>query len=256
MNLFKKNELFLLEELVKRNFSSKYKDSILGIIWTVLNPLLIMAVFTIIFSTLFGRNIDNFPVYFLSARCVFDFFNGAINVSMSSIKGNKNILQRTPAPKYVFVLGSIFSEFLNFIITLILLVGVMVVTNAQFYFSIMPIAIIPIVSVFIMSIGLGFMLSIACVYYTDIQHLWSVVSIILMYSAALFYPMNIIPEPFYSIMILNPLYWVVDQFRCIVYQGVIPNTMYMINSLLLSTMILVFGLIVFKKYGKKVVMQF
>lgn len=256
MNLIKENELFLLEEIVKRNFSSKYKDSAIGIFWSVLKPLLIMAVFTIIFSTLFGRNIKNFPVYFLTARCIFDFFNGAVGLSLNSIKGNKRILQRTAAPKFIFVLGTVISEFLNFLISLVLLFCVMIITHATFYFSIMPLAIIPITSTFIMVTGLGLMLSIFCVYYTDIQHLWGVVSLILMYSSAIFYPLEIVPQPYYYYMTLNPLYWVIDQFRQIIYNGTIPNSMNIFNSLLMSTIILIIGIIIYKKYEQKVAMKF
>lgn len=255
MNLIKREDLFLLEEIVRKNFSSKYKDSVLGVFWTVLKPLLLTILFTVIFSTLFGRNIENFPLYFLSGRCIFDFFSGSINVAMNSIKGNKNILQRTAAPKYIFILGGIISEFLTFIIYLILLIGVIVVTHAQFYI-IMPLSIIPIISLVIMTVGLGLMLSIVCVYYTDVQHLWGVFSVMLMYSSALFYPMDIVPEPFRQYMVLNPLYWIVDQFRCFVYAGTFPDVLNTLNSLLLSVMILVLGIIIFKKYEKKVAMRF
>lgn len=256
MSWVNKNDLFLLEETVKKNFAARYKDSVIGIFWSVLKPLLIMAMFTIIFSTIFGRDIDNFPVYFLSAKCIFDLFSGTVGVSMNSIKMNKHILQTTPAPKYIFILGSILSEFLNFIISLVLLFIIMLVTNAHFYFSIMPLAIIPILSMLIMVTGLGFMLSIIGVYYADIQHLWSVLSMLLMYGSALFYPMSIIPEPYHQYMILNPVYWCIDQFRCIIYQGLIPNGLYMFNSLLLSTIILVFGLIIFKRYERRISMKF
>lgn len=256
MNLIYEKDKFLLEEIVKRNFSSKYKDSVLGVFWSVLRPLLIMSVFTIIFSTLFGGNIENYPVYFLSGRCFFDFFTGSINVLMNALKGNKNILQKTAAPKYVFILGGVISEFLNFLITLVILVGVMLVTHATFYWSIMPIAIVPIISMVMIVTGLGFMFSILAVYYNDIQHLWGVISLVLMYGSALFYPMDIVPEPYRSYMILNPIYWVINQFRSVIYQGVIPELGYMINLLLISAMVLVFGIIVFKKYETKVSMRF
>lgn len=254
MSFIKKNDYFLLGEVVKRNFSAKYKDSSLGMFWTLLKPLLMTILFTIIFSTLFGRGIDNYPLYFLSGRCIFDFFNGGILATMNSIKGNKNILQKTAAPKHIFIFGSIISEFLTFIIYLLLLIGVMIVTKAQFYPT-LPLTIIPIISVIIMVTGLGLMLSIICVYYTDIQHLWSVVSIMIMYSSALFYPMDIIPEPYHQYMILNPLFWIIDQFRYFIYGG-IPQLNYIINSLLFSTIILILGIIIFKKYEHKVTMRF
>ena len=256
MNSIKKNDIFLLEEIVKKNFSSKYKGSVLGVMWTILSPLLMMALFTIIFSTIFGRNIENFPVYFLCGWCLFQFFISSISLSMDALKGNKSILQRTPAPKYIFVLGGILSEFLNYLIMLILLVVIMFITNAPFYFPIIFCSIIPVILLFIMIVGLGLMVSIACVYYTDIRHLWSVMSLMLMYSSAIFYPMDIVPEPFRGYLLLNPLYWAIDQFRLFVYHGIAPNPINLINLLLLSFIILICGIIVFKKYEDKIVTKF
>lgn len=255
MIFIKENDFFLLGELVRKNFFAKYKDSVLGVVWTVLNPLLMTILFTIIFSTVFGRNIENFAVYYLSGRCIFEFFNNGITLGMNSIKGNKNILQKTAAPKHIFVLGAIFSEFITFIIYALLLFGVMFVTHAEFHFTI-PLAIIPIFSLTMTTIGLGLMLSIVSVYYTDAQHLWTVFSIMLLYASAIFYPMDIIPEPYHQYMILNPVFWIIDQFRCFIYSGTIPNFLNMVNSLLLSAIILVLGIIIFKKYEKKVAMRF
>ena len=254
MKLLNQNEIFLLEELIKKNFSSKYKDSVLGILWTVLQPLLMMALFTIVFSTLFNRNINNYPVYFLCGWCLYMFFNSAISASMNSLKGNKNILKRTPAPKYIFILGSVISEFLNFIIMLIILLVVMIVTNAPFYWTII-FSVIPIISILIMIIGLGLMLSIICVYYSDVQHLWRVFSMMLMYASAIFYPMSMIPEHYRQYLILNPFYWVLEQFRCFVFYGIFPQAISVINSILLSLIILVLGIIIFKKYEDKVTIK-
>jgi len=256
MNLIKKNDLFLLEEIVKKNFLSKYKESVLGVMWTILSPLLMMALFTIVFSTLFSRNIDNFAVYFLCGWCLFQFFTSSISASMDSLKNNKSILKRTPAPKYIFVLGGILSEFLNFLIMLILLMIIMFITHAPFYFPILFCSIVPIILLFILIVGLGLMVSIACVYYTDIRHLWSVLSLMLMYASAIFYPMDIIPEPFRGYFLLNPLYWAINQFRCFVYQGIAPNGINLLNFLLLSMIILICGVIVFRKYDDKVVTKF
>lgn len=255
MKLINKNNLFLLEEIVKRNFTSKYKDSILGIFWSVLKPLMIMIIMVIIFSTLFKGRIENYAVYFLAGKIIFDFINTAITVSMYSIKSNKTIILKTSTPKYIFILGAIVSEFLNFLITLILLFAIMIVTKAPFFFETIPLAIIPVISSTMMILGFGLTLSILCVYYTDIQHLWGVFTLLIMYASAIFYPMDIIPEPYYSYLILNPLYWIINQFRCFIIWGTIPDILNIINSLLISAIILVMGIIIFKKYEKKVVMK-
>lgn len=255
MSILEKNK-FLLLEIIKKNFASKYKDSVLGIMWSVLKPLLVMILMTIIFSTIFSNKIENFPVYMLSGKCLYDFFTGATGVCMNSIKGNQNILTKTAAPKEIFVLGGVISEFLNFSITLVILFLVMIVTNAPFYFDKIFLSIIPIGSLVILVTGLGLILAIASVYYTDIVHLWGVVTLMVMYASAIFYPMDIIPEPYHQVMILNPVYWTIDQFRSLIMYNVIPDSMYIFNSILLSMIVLVVGIIVFKKFEKKVTMKF
>lgn len=252
MNLIDKYNLFLLEEIVKRNFTSKYKDSLLGIFWSVLKPLMIMIIMVIIFSTLFKGRIENYAVYFLAGKCIFDFINTAITTSMYSIKSNKNIILKTATPKYIFILGAIITEFINFLITLLLLFLIMFLTKAPFFETI-PLAIIPTTSAIMMILGFGLTLSILCIKYTDIQHLWGVFTLLVMYASAIFYPMDIIPEPYYSITILNPLFWIINQFRHFVIWGTIPDILNIINSLLLSAIFLVIGIIIFKKYENKVV---
>lgn len=256
MILIKKNELFLLEEIVKKNFAAKYKGSVLGILWSVIKPLVIMILMTIIFSTVFSRSIENYPIYLLSGKCIYDFFSAGTNLSAISLKGNQNILKKTDAPKHIFVLGSILSEFVNFLISLMILVSVMIVTNSTFHLGTMFLSIITIISLLLMMIGLGLILSISSVYYTDVEHLWSLVMYLQMYACAIFYPMDIIPEPYHQYMILNPFYWIIDQFRSFVVYGVIPNYTYILNSILLSSIVLVFGIIIFKKYEKVVTMKF
>ena len=256
MNILNTNHLFLLHELVKKNFSSKYKDSSLGILWSLLRPLLIMMVFTIVFSTVFGRTIKNYPVYYLVGRTVLDFFNGSITSSMNALRGNRNILIQTAAPKHIFVLASVITEFLNYLISLILVVGVMIATHAPFYFNTIPYMIIPVISLIMMTTGFSLVVSILAVYYSDIIHLWGVVSLLILYTSAIFYPMDIISEPFRSYAILSPVFWIIDQVRDYVYLGTMHSMSNTINSMLLSIIILIFGIIVFRAYRDRVSKRF
>ena len=184
------------------------------------------------------------------------FFVSAISVSMVSLKANKNILLKTPAPKHIFIIGSVISEFLNFIITILLLVGVMIMTNAQFHWSTLPFSILPVIALLIMMVGIGLMLAVACVYYTDIQHLWSVVSLMLMYGSCIFYPIEIIPEPYRQYILLNPLLWAIEQFRGCVFYGTLPQALNVINLFFISIIMLVLGIIVFKKFENKISVRF
>lgn len=253
--MINKNNLFLLEEIVKKNFASKYKESVLGIFWSIIKPLLIMIIMTIIFSTLFHNKIDNYPVYLLSGKCIFDFFTAGTNIAMMSLKRNKNILTKTPSPKHIFVLGGIISELINFFITLLILIGVMIVTQSTFHLTII-LTIIPIISLVLIITGIGFILSILNIYYNDIHHLWGVVTLMGVYSSAIFYPMEIIPEPFHKYMILNPIFWIIDQFRALGIYGVIPDIHYILNSVILSLIILLLGIIIFKTFEKRTTLNF
>ena len=250
MKLINKKDIFLLSELVRKNFSSQYKDSVLGILWSVLHPLLMVVTLTIIFSTMLGRGIENYPVYLISGRTIFRYFSGTVGASMTVIKGNKHILTTNPAPKHIFVSG-----FVDFIISFMLIILIMIITNAPFHFETMPLAIIPVISLLIGVTGMSLIVSVVAVYYTDIKHLWGVIVQVLVYSSAIFYPMDSIPEPYHQFLILNPLFWLIDQFRDFFVYGRIHDPLNIINSIILSIIILVAGIIVFKKYENNLMMR-
>jgi len=245
---------FLLKELVKRDLTSKYKDSVLGILWSFFNPLLIMLVFTAIFSMLFGRSIENYPVYFLSGRIIFDFFNAGTKGAMRSIKRNANIIKKIYVPKYMFSVSTICYEFINFLISFVILFGVMFVTGAQFHITIL-FAVVPLALLVILIFGIGLILAVCNTYFTDVGHLYNVFSLILMYASALFYPMEIVPVTVQKIFTLNPIYSAVVSFReCVVY-GTIPN-MYTLAYLgVFGVVTLAIGIILFSMYNKKLALE-
>lgn len=245
------SEHFLLKQLIKKNFTAKYKDSILGILWSFINPLLTMLLLTAIFSTIFSGNIANYPVYFLAGRCLYDFFNAGTKIAMNSIKGNRGILNRIFVPRYIFAFGGICSEFINFLISLIILIGVMYLTGLHLTLMSLT-AIVPIVILFIMILGIGLILSIVCTYFRDIEYLYNIFTMLLMYASALFYPVEIIPEAIRQYIYLNPLYLIIEQFRDIIMYNSLPNIMSVINTSLFALIVLVIGVIIFKKYQKKI----
>ena len=177
--MFKNNRLlqnfskytFLLTELVKRDISGKYKDSTLGLFWSFLNPLLSMVVLTMVFSSFFGGSIPNFPVYLLSGKLFFDLFANATQGAMNSIKGNAEIIKKIYVPKYMFAIGIVCSEFVNFLISCIVLILVMIVTGAPFYFALIY-SVIPLFFLLILTTGVGLILATATTFFTDIRYLY------------------------------------------------------------------------------------
>lgn len=245
---------FLLKQLVKRNLTSKYKESVLGIVWSFLNPLCIMLIFTAIFSVLFGRQIKNFPVYFLTGRLFYDFFIAATKGAMFSIRGNANILKRIYVPRYMFAFGSICYEFINFLISLIILFGVMALTGAQFQFTTL-FAIIPFLFLVLMIIGVGLILSVLNTYFSDVAYIYSIFTLLLMYASALFYPMEIVPADIQMIFTLNPLYIAITCFRDTILYGIFPDISSLLYLAMFSVMLFAVGFLLFRIHEKKLLLE-
>ena len=245
---------FLLKELVKRDLTSKYKDSVLGIAWSFLNPLLIMIVFTAIFSMLFGRQIENYPVYFLSGRVIYDFYKSATQGAMRSVKGNASILKKIYVPKYMFTISKVCYEFINFLISFIILFGVMLVTGAQFHVTTI-FAVIPLFFLVVLIFGIGLILAVGNAYFTDVEHLYSVFALILMYASALFYPMEIVPVTVQKIFTLNPVYCAIASFReCVIY-GLFPDISTLTYLAVFAFTTLGIGILLFNIYNKKLALE-
>ena len=244
---------FLLSELVKKNLTAKYKDSVLGILWSFFNPLLTMIVFTIVFSVLFGKDVVNYPVYYLSGRIIFDFFNHGTKGGMNSIKKNARLLKKIYVPRSMFPISAICYEFVNFLISLIILFGVMIVTGAPFNFTLIY-SIFPIGLTIILIFGVGLILSVCNTYYTDIGYLYNVFTLVLLYASALFYPIEIIPANYQIIFSLNPVYCAMTSFRQCVY-GVAPNFSTLLYVAVFAFTTLGIGLLLFKIYGRKLTLE-
>lgn len=245
---------FLLKQLVKKDLTSKYKDSVLGILWSFFNPLLIMLVFTAIFSMLFGRSIENYPVYFLSGRLIYDFYSAGTKGAMRSIKRYSALLKKVYIPKHMLTISAVCYEFVNFLISFVILFGVMVITGAQFHLTTI-FAIVPIIFLICLIFGVGLILAVCNTYFSDVGHLYNVFTLVLMYASALFYPMEIVPATVQKIFSLNPVYSAISCFReCVVY-GVIPNTSTLTYLAVFSLTTLGIGILLFKIYDKKLSLE-
>ena len=249
-----KNYSFLLTELIKRDISGKYKDSTLGLFWSFLNPLLSMIVLTIVFSTFFGRTIENFPVYLLSGKLVFDLFANATTGAMDSIKGNSEIIKKIYVPKYMFAVGIVCSEFINFLISLVVLIAVMIVTGAPFYISLLY-SPIPLFFLLVLTMGVGLILATLTTFFTDIKYLYGVLIMLLSFMTPLFYPIEIIPEQFLFFFKINPLYAAVSSFRDIVLYGAFPQTKFLLYLIITSIFALVLGIYLFYRYQDEFVIN-
>jgi len=236
----------LLYQLVKRDFKAKYKRSFLGIIWTILNPLLTMLVLTIVFSSLFRFDIENFPVYLLSGQLIFSFFSEATTLSMGSILSAGSLIKKVNLPKYIFPISKVLSSLINLFFSFLALIIVMVITRAPFSWT-MLLAPLPILYTLLFSLGVGLILSAAVVFFRDMMYLYNIFLTILVYLTPIFYPISIIPDRFRFLVSLNPIYHFVECFRTVAIYGGIPTLWQNVVCCLMSLASLLAGLYVFYK---------
>lgn len=245
-----KKYYYLFTILVKRDIKKKYKGSALGILWSLLNPLLQMAVLTIIFSTLFKRNIENFPLYMITGRLVFEFFSSGTTTAMKSIIHSAALIKKVYIPKYIMTLSRVLSNFIIFSISLLDLLLVMIFTGADFTINLLY---IPVYLLFLLvfTSGVSLILATIATFFRDIEHLYGVFTMMLMYFSAIFYPVEIIPDKFQTLLQFNPLYHYISGFRQIVYNGASPEIGNLLICFGLATISIVIGLVVFERNQDK-----
>lgn len=219
----------LLEELIARDVKIKYKHSMLGVLWTLLNPLLMMLVLSIVFSNLFRFDIENFPLYILSGQVIFNFFQDATTNAMSAIVGNAALIKKVYVPKYMFVVSRVFSSLINLMASFAALIVVMVVTRAELHWTVLW-AFVPITLAVFMALGIGLMLSAITVKFRDVMHLYSVLMTVLLYLTPVIYPMSILTDQLYRFVMKNPLTLVIMMFRDLM----LYDTMFSLETLVLA----------------------
>lgn len=241
---------FLIKQLVARDFKTKYKRSILGALWSFLNPILTMAIQYIVFSTIFRSGIENFPVYLLSASILFNFFTEAVGNGLGSITGNVSLITKVSIPRYIYPVSRVLSAGINLLMSTFPLFIVIILTGCKFSTSYI---LMPLVYIFLLlfCVGLSMLLSTSMVFFRDTQFLWGIASLLWMYATPIFYPESIIPERFSFIFKLNPMYYYLKFFRTILMDNVAPELSLIGMCMFWSIIAVVVGAYVFHKNEKK-----
>ena len=205
---------FLFSELVKRDFKKKYKRTYLGMLWSLLSPLMTLLVMRVIFSTFFGARIEHYTVYLFCGNIVFSYFNEATTGGMGSLMNNAAIFSKINVPKYLFLFSKNVSSLINFGLTFVVFLFFCILDQVPItplFFALL----FPIVLLVIFNIGMGLILSAMFIFFRDVQYLWSVFLTLLMYMSAIFYDPYQFGE-FEAVFHLNPLYVFIKYFRCVV----------------------------------------
>ena len=252
MNTVKKlkQHQFLFEELVKRDFKKKYKRTVLGMAWSVLNPLFMLLVMKMVFSNFFGRSTDHYTTYLFCGNLVFTFFSESTTQGMTSLLGNASIFSKVNVPKYLFLFSKNVQCLINFGLTLCVFFIFCIFDRITFTWKFIFL-LYPICGLVLFNIGMGLILSALFVFFRDIQYLWGIFTTLLMYMSAIFYTIDSYSQQTQNLFLLNPVYLFIRYFRKIVIEATIPAPQF---HLLMAADILIavgLGSWMYKKYNTR-----
>ncbi len=257
---------FLLIEIVRKNIKLQYRNSVLGILWTFLQPLMTTLVLVVVFGSLFGRDsskVLNYPIYLLCGRLMYEFFTQSTKRAMRSVRNSASVIKKVYVPKYIYPLSNVISTFVTFLISLLVLACFII------YFTLFSdnppnitpyilLSWVPIAILLVLSLGVGMILSTLEVFFRDIEYLYEVFCMLLFYMTPIFYnveQLNISNKLILTALQLNPLYSLVEMFRSCVLFGEMFNLTHLLYSLGFSLVTLVIGIAVFYKKQDKFILH-
>lgn len=249
---FERNR-FILTSLVSKDFKLKYRRSILGVLWSILNPLLMMIVLSAVFSFMFRFEIENFPLYLILGQTVFTLMTDATSGALRSIIDASQLIKKIRIEKMIFPIEKVLFSLVNFALSLVAVAAVMI------FFQIAPtwnIVFLPLLILYlcIFCIGWGLLLSALAVFFRDIIHLWTVITTAWMYATPIFYPIELLPDFLQKLMPFNPMYQFVTYFREIMLWGMTPSLEQNLMCIGFSIVMLLIGALLFRKTEKKFIL--
>lgn len=242
----------LIWALVMRELKVRYRRSAIGLMWSMLQPLLTMTVMHFVFSAIFRFNIWNYPVYVLSGILFWNFFSQSIVTSMNSLRGNARILQKLPVPRAIFPVASVISGIINLLLALVPLLAILVLTRHPLgvELAFLPMSIL-IASLF--TLGAGLLLAPLAVFFTDVVELVTVLLTLLFYATPVFYPKEIVAgHSFYWVIRFNPVRSILEVFRDPIYLHKIPPLTHLTVAVGLAVLALLIGAYAFQKSSDRI----
>lgn len=203
----------LIKELVKKGIRLKYRNSFLGIIWSLFEPVLSITIMVIVFGTLFGHKEPEFILYVACGRLLFSFFQEGTLSACNSVRNNAELIKKVYIPNLFFPISEILWRFIVFLISLIVLVLLIIIFRIKITVNIF-LAFIALALLFILTLSMGIILSIVNVYFRDVEFLWKVITTIIMYlSAVFYYPNAILASNWGFLLKYNPFFSILQLFR-------------------------------------------
>lgn len=239
---------FMFYELVRRDFILKYKRTFLGVLWSVLSPMMLLSIQILVFTNFFGSDIPHYTIFLFSGNLIYSYFSEATQSGLMALAANASIFAKVPMPKYLCVFSRNVASLINFALTLCIFFVFVYFDGLSFNWK----YVLLIYAIFCMVVfnnGISLLLASLYMLFRDLSYLYNIFVLGLMYLSAVFYSVEIFSPWVRQLFLLNPLYVYINYFRLIIINGVIPGASYHLLMILYSLMALGAGWFVYKKYN-------
>lgn len=239
----------MLSNLVRKDLKVRYKGSVLGFLWTFLNPLLQLIVYTIVFSTIMRTNIDKFYIYLFIGLIPWLFFATCIQAGSTSILMNKDLIKKIYFPRIILPISTVNSAFMNMFYSMIVVLLTILVSGIGFskYILLLPLAMI---MQYILVLGMTFIFSALNVYFRDLEYILNIIVMMWFYLTPIVYKIEMIPEKYRFWFYLNPMTGIINFYRNILYYKRMPSFNAFGGILIYGIIMIVIGYFVFEKLQK------
>ena len=242
----------LIWALALKELRVRYKRSALGFIWALLNPLLMMLVLTVVFSTISRIPIEHYPVFLISALLPWTFFSQALSYSVESIVANGELLKKLRVAKSVFPLAALIANVINFLLSLVPLLLILVVLRFPFHWTWIYLPV-PLVALFLFAAGCSFFFAAANVFFRDVSHIVQIILSAWFYLSPVLYSIDFLPPKYKLLLRFNPMLYILNGFRMAIYYGELPTMQNLAASLVLGSATLLVGYGIFRRVERSFV---
>lgn len=239
----------MLKNTVRKELRTRYKGSVLGFLWTFINPLLQLLVYTVIFSTIMRINIDKFYMFMFVALLPWIFFSTSVQSSASTIISNKDLVKKVYFPRIVLPISVVISSLMNMLFSFAIVFPALIISGIGITPALIYLPIV-LIAAFIMTLGFSILFSGLNVYFRDLEHILGIAIMAWFYFTPIVYPVEMIPVGFLKLFFLNPVTPIILGFRDILYYGIAPNFAMLGINILSGVLLLIFGLMVFENLQK------
>ncbi|MGG4344460.1 ABC transporter permease [Paenibacillus lautus] len=239
----------MLVSVVRKELRSRYKGSLLGFLWTFVNPLLQLTIYSIVFPFLLRNTQENYPMFLFIALLPWIFFSSSLQGATTSIVTNANLVKKIYFPRMILPLSIVCTNLMNYLFGLVIVFPALILTGVTLTFNILWLPIVLLVA-FIFTIGLSLILSSLYVRFRDLEHLVGIFIMIWFYLTPIVYGIEIFPRSVADLISYNPMVPIINSFRQILLYGSKPEWTSLSYSFFISLLVLIVGLLIFRKLEK------